>query len=58
MESEKSQPLKAQEKSAQYPLAFSRGLTGLTPKKRRHAPHPDMVIMSMKYCPSSWFAHN
>ncbi len=38
-----------------YPLAFSKGLIGLTPEKRDYAPHSDVVIVSMKSGPSSWF---
>ncbi len=54
--SQPTQPLKAQVNTYHYPLAFSRGLMGTSPEMRDHAPHSNVVIMSMNTGPSSWFA--
>ncbi len=42
--------------SVQYPRVFSHGLAGSLPRMRPHAPHPNIVIVSMKSGPNTWFA--
>ncbi len=42
--------------SDQYPRAFNLGLAGSLPMMRLHAPRPDVVTVSMKSSPTSWFA--
>ncbi len=42
--------------SDQYPYTFSSGMASSLPTMRPHVLHPDVVIVSIKYGPTSWFA--